>query len=108
MNELLNSQKDLAQYENLIKLLEEQLKHANTQNVELLKRIEVLTEQVQYLTKLIYSSKIEKSKYNAPDGQGSLFDDDPVFNESEHTLSPRWKQMLNNSRRILYRNLFDV
>ncbi|WP_396122082.1 transposase [Caldibacillus thermoamylovorans] len=36
-----------------------------------------LTEQVRYLTKLLYGSKTEKSKYNTLDGQISLFDDDP-------------------------------
>ncbi|WP_234007913.1 transposase, partial [Lysinibacillus sp. FJAT-14745] len=43
------------------------------------------TEQVRQLTKALYGSKSEKSKYQAPDGQCSLFDDDPSFNESEHT-----------------------
>ncbi|MEJ9280883.1 IS66 family transposase zinc-finger binding domain-containing protein, partial [Ureibacillus thermosphaericus] len=40
---------------------------------------------VRYLTKLLYGSKSEKSKYQAPDGQCSLFDDDSFFNEPEHT-----------------------
>jgi transposase len=72
-------------YEKLIRLLEEQLAHSNRQNKELAKQIEVLTEQVRQLTKLLYGSKTEKAKYNAPDGQGSLFDDDPSFNQPEHT-----------------------
>ena len=38
---------------------------------------------------LLYGSKTEKSKYNAPDGQGSLFDDDPSFSESEHTKTSK-------------------
>ncbi|WP_382286011.1 transposase [Heyndrickxia sporothermodurans] len=49
------------------------------------KQIEALTEQIRHLTKLLYGSKSEKSKYNVPDGQGSLFDDDPAFSEPEHT-----------------------
>ena len=73
------------QYEKLIRMLEEQLAHSNQQNQDLSKQIGVLTEQVRHLTKLLYGAKTEKSKYNAPDGQGSLFDDDPSFNESEHT-----------------------
>lgn len=68
------------QNDKLIKLLEEQLKHSNRQ-------IEALTEQVRHLTKLLYGSKTEQSKYNLPDGQTSLFDedDDDSFNSSEHT-----------------------
>ena len=50
-----------------------------------LKQNETLAEQIRQLTKLLYGSKTEKSKYNAPDGQVSLFEDDPSFNESEHT-----------------------
>jgi transposase len=73
------------QYEKLIRLLEEQLANTNEQNKEQTKQIESLTQQVQYLTKLLYGSKTEKSKYNALDGQGSLFEDDPSFSESEHT-----------------------
>lgn len=71
--------------EKLIRMLEEQLAHSNQQNEEFLKRIETLSQQVHYLTKLLYGSKTEKSKYQAPDGQGSLFEDDPFFNESEQT-----------------------
>jgi len=74
------------QYEKLIRLLEEQLAHSNQQNKELSKQIEALTEQVRHLTKLLYGSKTEKSKYHMPDGQGSLFEDDPSFNETEHTV----------------------
>ncbi len=37
------------------------------------------------ITKLLYGSKTEKSKYQAPDGQVSLFEDDSSFNDSEHT-----------------------
>lgn len=80
------------QNERFIQLLEQQLAHSNQQNNELtkkldqsLKQIEVLTEQVRQLTKALYGSKSEKSKYQAPDGQGSLFDDNPSFNECEHT-----------------------
>ena len=73
------------QNEKIIRLLEEQLAHSNQQNKELSKQIEALTDQVRHLTKLLYGSKTEKTKYNAPDGQGTLFDDDPVFSEPEHT-----------------------
>lgn len=68
------------QNDKLIKLLEEQLKQSNRQ-------IEALTEQVRHLTKLLYGSKTEQSKYNLPDGQTSLFDedDDDSFSGSEHT-----------------------
>ena len=52
---------------------------------ESLQQIESLTQQVRYLTKAFYGSKSEKSKYQAPDGQCSLFDDDSSFNEPEHT-----------------------
>lgn len=71
--------------EKIIQLLESQLAHSNGQVETLTKQIESLTLQVQNLTKLLYGSKSEKSKYNTPDGQGSLFDDDPSFNDSEHT-----------------------
>ncbi|HJV32341.1 MAG TPA: IS66 family transposase [Bacillales bacterium] len=80
------------QYDKLIRLLEEQLANANQQNKNLSEKLdkaihqnETLTEQLQHLTKLLFGSKTEKSKYNAPDGQASLFDDDPSFNDSEHT-----------------------
>jgi len=71
--------------EKVIQLLEEQLAYMKNQNKDLSKQIEVLTEQVCQLTKALYGSKSEKSKYQAPDGQDSLFDDVPSFNESEHT-----------------------
>ena len=44
-----------------------------------------LAEQVQHLTKLLFGSKTEKSKYNMPDGQGSLFEDDSSFTDPELT-----------------------
>lgn len=70
------------QYEKLIRLLEEQLAHSNQQNEALSKQIESLTEQVRYLTKLLYGSKTEKTKYNAHDDkQISLFEDDSSFND---------------------------
>jgi len=79
VNDLTNaSPKQENQNERLIRLLEQQLAQSNRQ-------IEVLTEQVRQLTKALYSSKSEKSKYQAPDGQGSLFEDDPFFSEPEHT-----------------------
>ncbi|KRG16801.1 hypothetical protein ACA29_03300, partial [Lederbergia galactosidilytica] len=40
---------------------------ANQQNQELTKQIESLTHQTVLLTKLLYGSKTEKSKYNTPD-----------------------------------------
>ena len=69
----------------LIRLLEEQLAFTKEQNKQLTSQIEVLTEQVRQLTKMIYGSRSEKSKYQAPDGQCSLFEDDSSFNEPEHT-----------------------
>lgn len=90
MNHLGNA--SIKQNERLIQLLEEQLAHSNKQNNELtnkldqsLKQIDVLTEQVRQLTKALYGSKSEKSKYQAPDGQCSLFEDDPSFSDSEQT-----------------------
>ena len=71
--------------ERVIQLLEEQLAYMKQQNKDLSKQIEVLIEQARHLTKLLYRSKTEKSKYNKPAGQVSLFDDDPSFSESEHT-----------------------
>ena len=78
--------------EKVIQLLEEQItfmKQQNgdlsKQNKDLLNRIEVLTEQIHQLTKALYSSKSEKSKYQASDGQGSLVEDDLSFSESEQT-----------------------
>ena len=78
MNDLTNVPNRENENERLIRMLEQQLAQSNRQ-------IEALTEQVRQLTKALYGSKSEKSKYQAPDGQGSLFDDDPSFNESEHT-----------------------
>lgn len=72
------NQKQGEQNEHIIRLLEKQLAQSNRQ-------IEALTEQVRQLTKALYGSKSEKSKYQAPDGQGSLFEDDPSFSEPEQT-----------------------
>lgn len=80
MNDLENTSN-----EKIILLLQEQLTYTKEQNKSLTKQIEVLTEQVRQLTKALYGSKSEKSKYQAPDGQCSLFEDDPSFNDSEHT-----------------------
>lgn len=93
MNDVANaSSKNENQNEKLIRLLEEQLAHTNQQNQDLSKKldqsskqIEALTQQLQHLTKLLYGSKTEKSKYNTPDGQLSLFEDDPSFSHPEHT-----------------------
>ena len=66
--------------------------HRKKQNNELAKKldqsleqIEVLTEQVRQLTNALYGSKSEKSKFQALDGKLSIFEEDPSFNESEHT-----------------------
>ena len=69
----------------VVQSLEEQLAFFKQQNSDLTKQIEVLTEQIRQLTKALYGSKSEKSKYQAPDGQVSLFEDDPSFNDSEQT-----------------------
>lgn len=78
--------------EQIIKLFEEQLAYMKKQNEELsikldqsLSQNKLLSEQIRHLTKALYGSKSEKSKYQAPDGQVSLFEEDPFFNESEHT-----------------------
>lgn len=83
---------EMEQPEQLIKVLEEQLAYMKKQNEELsikldqsLAQNKVLSEQIHQLTKALFGSKSEKSKYQAPDGQGSLFDNDPFFKESEHT-----------------------
>lgn len=76
----------------MIQLLEEQLEFFKLQNQELSKQnqqliqqIENLTEQISQLRKMMYGARSEKSKYQAPDGQCSLFEDDPSFNEPEQT-----------------------
>lgn len=70
----------------LIQLLEEQLAFTKEQNKQLTNQIELLTAQVRQLTKMIYGSRSEKSKYQKPDErQGSLFNDEPSFNKSEQT-----------------------
>ena len=71
--------------EKVVQLLEEQLAYTKEQNKSLAKQIEALTEQVRQLTKAFYGSKSEKSKYQAPDGQASLFEDDPFFSDPEQT-----------------------
>ena len=78
--------------EKVVQLLEEQLTYMkqqngdlSKQNKDLVKRIETLTKQIRQLTKALYGSKSEKSKYQTLDGQGSLFEDDPSFNDSEQT-----------------------
>ncbi|WP_157118610.1 hypothetical protein [Sporosarcina sp. P37] len=72
--------------EKVIALLEEQLAYSNEQNEKLSRQVETLTQQVQYLTKQLFGSKTEKSKYQVPDGQGSLFDEDEnPFPDSEQT-----------------------
>ncbi|WP_231630245.1 transposase [Lysinibacillus sp. ZYM-1] len=64
------------------------------QNKDLSKQIEVLTEQVRYLTKLLYGSKTEKSKYTAPDGQiGVKYCDDL------YRLERKFKHMSPGKRR---------
>lgn len=79
VNDLTNvNQKQEKQNERIIRLLEKQLAQSNRQ-------IEALTEQVRQLTKALYGSKSGKSTYQAPDGQGSLFEDDLSFSDSEQT-----------------------
>lgn len=85
VNQVNTSSENVKQTEHVIRLLEEQLAQANQQNKDSAKQIDVLTEQVRQLTKLLYGSKTEKSKYHIPDGQASLFDDDPSFSIPEHT-----------------------
>lgn len=80
-----------ASQEKFIQVLEEQLAFTKEQNKQLLNQIEALTEQVRQLNKMIYGPRTEKSKYQAPDGQCSLFDDNPAFNEAEHTDSQSTK-----------------
>ncbi|WP_194095435.1 transposase, partial [Streptococcus pyogenes] len=74
----------------LITLLENQIAIMKQQNEELSKKLDqslaqnkYLSEQIHHLTKTLYGSKSEKSKYQAPDGQCSLFEDDPSFSDSE-------------------------
>lgn len=71
--------------EKLIQLLEQQLASAHQQNQELSQKLDQALAQIHQLTKALYGSKSEKSKYQAPDGQVSLFEDDPSFNEPEQT-----------------------
>lgn len=77
---MVNASSNNENHEKIIRLLEDQLAHSNQQNKELSKQIEALTDQVLHLTKLLYGTK-----YNTPDGQTSLFDNDPSFSEPEHT-----------------------
>lgn len=75
MNDVANvSSMNEKQSEKLIQLLEDQLVHSNQQNQELSKKLDqalkqnqALAEQLRQLTKLLYGSKTEKSKYNTPD-----------------------------------------
>lgn len=87
MNDLENTsnEKIILLLQEQLTYTKEQLTYTKEQNKSLTKQIEVLTEQVRQLTKALYGSKSEKSKYQAPDGQCSLFEDDPSFNDSEHT-----------------------
>lgn len=80
------------QSDKMVRLLEEQLaffklqnQELSKQNQQLIQQIENLTEQISQLRKLMYGARSEKSKYQAPDGQCSLFEDDPSFNEPEQT-----------------------
>ncbi|GEK35674.1 IS66 family transposase [Kurthia sibirica] len=78
--------------EKVFQLLEDQLAYTKKQNEELSRKLDqslsqnkVLAEQIRQLTKALYGSKTEKAKYQVPDGQGSLFEDDPLFSDSEQT-----------------------
>lgn len=82
----------MKQSDKMVRLLEEQLaffklqnQELSKQNQQLIQQIENLTEQISQLRKMMYGSRSEKSKYQAPDGQCSLFEDDPSFNEPEQT-----------------------
>ena len=57
------------------------------------RQIEAITEQVRQLTKAIYGSKSENLKYQAQDGQVSLFEDVPSFNEFEQKSSDTKKSL---------------
>lgn len=76
----------MKQSDKMVRLLEEQLaffklqnQELSKQNQQLIQQIENLTEQISQLRKMMYGSRSEKSKYQAPDGQCSLFEDDPSF-----------------------------
>lgn len=79
------SKKSHTSQDKVIQLLEEQLAFMKAQNKDLTNQIERLTEQVRQLTKMIYGSRSEKAKYQAPDRQCSLVEDDPSFSDSEQT-----------------------
>ena len=49
--------------EKLIQLLEQQLASANQQNQELSQKLDQALAQIRQLTKALYGSKSEKSKY---------------------------------------------
>lgn len=68
----------------IIGILERELENSNKQNEELSIQIKSLTEQVRQLTKALYSSKSERSRYHN-ENQLSLFDDETLFNPTEHT-----------------------
>lgn len=68
----------------IIELLERELEKSNKQNEKLSKQIQSLSEQVRELTRALFGSKSEKSKYIDPN-QPSLFDDE-LFNETEQTV----------------------
>jgi len=103
VNDVQRTSNNGKQTEKLIQMLEEQLAHSNQQNLELSKQIESLSQQVQYLSKQLFGSKTEKGKYNIPDGQGSLFDDDPSFTESEHTEEQSTETISYNVVRKLHK-----
>ena len=63
-----NSAEQKTQNERLIQLLEEQLANSNKQNQELSAKLDQALSQIHHLTKMLYGSKSEKSKYQAPDG----------------------------------------
>lgn len=71
--------------EKMIQLLEQQLEIAHQQNQELSQKLDQALAQIHQLTKALYGSKSEKSKYQAPNGQISLFEDDSLFSEPEQT-----------------------
>uniref|UniRef100_UPI001CDBF755 transposase n=1 Tax=Lapidilactobacillus bayanensis TaxID=2485998 RepID=UPI001CDBF755 len=61
---------------------DELLKQALAQNLELIKQVQILSEQVAYLTRKLYGSHSEKM---VDPNQLSLLEDNSVFTEPEQT-----------------------
>lgn len=80
--------------EKLIQLLEQQLANAHQQNQELSQKLDQALAQIHQLTKALYGSKSEKSKYQVPDGQGSLFEDDPSLTNLSRQKNKALKRLV--------------